>query len=430
MMFAMTACGGTEAPSSPASGPDAGEPAVDEAAKYAVTEPITITWWHALETQYDGLVAEIVDEFNKSQDLITVEAQYIGSYSEINEALVAAHAAGSGLPAVVVANTDYVASYGANGVYEDLTPYIAATKYDVDDFAVGLLESAKYGDKQVSLPFLHSTQIIYYNKDMAQKAGITVPTVITDFDAFLQDAAKASGGVGTIIPGWDQWYFETLYLNEGVKIITDDNTCDLNSDTAKGVTAKLQQWCKDGVATWAFGKDASANMRQSFYDGKTFSVLHTSSLYNNYVDNCDFEVGMAWYPAGTTGAKDSEVGGCVLGIPAKVDQKTKNAAWVFLQYLCGKDVNMKWAEGTGYTPTRNSVLQTDEGKDFLAKKPEFKAVFDNLDLIKPRIQNAAWAQLATTWKNYMNEMMAEQADINTKSDDMVVEINEILEDSK
>ena len=159
-------------------------------------------------------------------------------------------------------------------------------------------------------------------------------------------------------------------------------------------------------------------------------MLHTSSLYNNYVDNCDFEVGMAWYPAGTTGAKDSEVGGCVLGIPAKVDQKTKTAAWVFLQYLCGKDVNMKWAEGTGYTPTRNSVLQTDEGKDFLAKKPEFKAVFDNLDLIKPRIQNAAWAQLATTWKNYMNEMMAEQADINTKSDDMVVEINEILEDSK
>ncbi len=430
MVLAMTACGG---PSSPAPAPSSGsssEAAPDPAAQYAVTEPITITWWHALETQYDGLVAEIVENFNKSQDMITVEAQYIGSYTEINEALVAAHAAGSGLPGVVVANTDYVASYGANGVYEDLTPYIAATKYDVDDFAIGLLESAKYGDKQVSLPFLHSTQIIYYNKDMAKQANISVPTVITDFDAFLKDAAKASGGVGTIIPGWDQWYFETLYLNEGVKIINEDNTCDLNSDTAKAVTAKMQQWCKDGVASWAFGKDASANMRQSFYDGKTFSVLHTSSLYNNYVTNCKFEVGMAWYPASTTGSKNSEVGGCVLGIPSKVDQKTKNAAWVFLQYLCGKEVNMKWAIGTGYTPTRNSVLLTDEGKEFLTVKPEFKAVFDNLDLIKPRIQHAAWAQLATTWKNYMNEMMAEQADVNAKSDDMVEEINEILEDSK
>ena len=429
MVVAMTACGGSTpapAPSAPASSE---APAADEAAKYEVTEPITITWWHALETQYDSLVAEVVDNFNKSQDLIKVEAQYIGSYAEINEALVAAHAAGSGLPAVVVANTDYVASYGANGVYEDLTPYIKATNYDVSDFAEGLLESAKYGDKQVSLPFLHSTQIIYYNKDMAKKANITVPTVITDFDALLKDAAKASGGVGTIIPGWDQWYFETLYLNEGVKIITEDNTCDLNSDTAKAVTARIQQWCKDGVASWAAGKDASANMRQAFYDGKTFSVLHTSSLYNNYVDKCNFEVGMAWFPAGTTGSKNSEVGGCVLGIPAKVDQKTKNAAWVFLQYLCGKEVNMKWAEGTGYTPTRNSVLQTEEGKAFLEKKPEFKAIFDNLDLIKPRIQHAAWSQLATTWKNYMNEMMVEFADLNAKSNAMVEEIDEILEDS-
>ena len=39
-----------------------------------------------------------------------------------------------------------------------------------------------------------------------------------------------------MIPGWDQWYFETLYLNEGVKIITDDNTCDLNGEAALKVT--------------------------------------------------------------------------------------------------------------------------------------------------------------------------------------------------
>ena len=430
MVVAMTACGGsTPAPASSAPASSSEAPAEDEAAKYAVTEPITITWWHALETQYDELVKQVVDDFNNSQNMIKVEAQYIGNYATVNETLVAAHAAGTGLPGVVVANTDYVAGYGANGVYEDLTPYIKATNYDVSDFGEGLLASSQYNGKQVALPFLHSTQIIYYNKDMAKKAGITVPTVITDFDAFLKEAAKASGGVGAIIPGWDQWYFETLYLNEGVKIITEDNTCDLNSDTAKAMTRKIQQWCKDGLASWAAGQDASANMRQAFYDGKTFCVLHTSSLYDNYVDKCDFEVGMAWFPASSTGSKNSEVGGCVLGIPAKADQKTKNAAWVFLQYLCSKDINMKWAEGTGYTPTRNSVLQTEAGKAFLEKKPEFKAIFDNLDLIKPRIQHAAWSQLATTWKNYMNEMMLEFADVDKTSDAMVEEINEILEDS-
>ena len=433
MVFSLAACGGgTGAPAEkpaeePAEKPEEA-PAEQSADMYAVTEPIEIVWWHALEEQYNDLVKEVVDEFNNSQDLITVTAQYVGKYQDVNEALVAAHAAGTGLPALCVANTDYVASYGAGGVYENLDPYIAATNYDIDDFSKGLLLSSQYEGKQVAMPFLHSTQIIYYNKTIADEKGIEVPETIEDFPAFLEAGAEACG-YGTVIPGWDQWYFETLYLNEGVDIITDENTCDLGSDTAIGVTKMIKEWIDNGWAYFATGTDASAGMRQKFYDGEAFSTMHTSSLYNNYCSKCDFEVGMAWYPAASTGDKNSEVGGCVLGIPALNDQATKNAAWQFLQFLCGKEVNMKWAKGTGYTPTRLSVLTTDEGVKFLEEKPAFKCVFDNLDLINPRIQNSAWSELATTWKNYMDTMLNQGGDIEKESQNMVVEIDEILEDS-
>ena len=430
---ALTACsGGGSTGKANTTASSAAASAASEAAdpsKYEVTEPITITWWHALESQYDELVADVVKKFNATQNLITVEAQYIGSYKDINEALVAAHAAGTGLPAVAVANTDYVASYGDSGLYEDLDPYIAGTGYDVDDFSAGLLLSSQYKGKQVALPFLHSTQVIYYNKTMADANGWKIPEKIEDFTPFLAEVHSKKGIYGTVVPGWDQWYFETFYLNEGVQIITGDNDCDLSSDAALGVTKMIKGWCDAGDAYFASGTDASATMRQNFYDQKTFSVMHTSSLYNNYVSKCpDFEVGMAWYPAATTGDKNSEVGGCVLGIPSKNDQATKNAAWQFLQFLCGKEVNMEWAEGTGYLPTRNSVLDTEEGKKFLEKKPAFQCIFDNLNLINPRIQNAAWRELATPWKNYMELMMNQGGDVTSGSNDMVTEINEILED--
>ena len=427
----MTACSGgsTGKANTTASSAASAAPETVDPSKYEVTEPITITWWHALESQYDELVADVVKKFNATQNLITVEAQYIGSYKDINEALVAAHAAGTGLPAVAVANTDYVASYGDSGLYENLDPYIAGTGYDVDDFSAGLLLSSQHEGKQVALPFLHSTQVIYYNKTMADENGWTIPEKIQDFTPFLAEIHSKKGIYGTVVPGWDQWYFETLYLNEGVQIITGDNDCDLNGDAALGVTKMIKGWCDAGDAYFAAGTDASATMRQNFYDQKTFSVMHTSSLYNNYVSKCpDFEVGMAWYPAATTGDKNSEVGGCVLGIPSKNDQATKNAAWQFLQFLCGKEVNMEWAEGTGYLPPRNSVLNTEEGKKFLEKKPAFQCIFDNLNLINPRIQNAAWSELATTWKNYMEIIMNQGGDITSDSNDMVTEINEILED--
>ena len=434
MLLGLCACSkstggqGSQPPAQSSGGTENKDPAPADPGQYEVTEPITIIWWHALEDQYSADVERIVKGFNESQDLITVEAQYIGAYKDVNEALVSAHAAGSGLPAVCVANTDYVAQYGANGVFENLDPYIAGTGYDVNDFSTGLLLSSQYEGKQVAMPFLHSTQVIYYNKTMADEKGITIPEKIEDFEAFLKAGAEACGGYGTMIPGWDQWYFETLYLNEGVKIITDDNTCDLAGDTALKVTQQFRDWYDAGLIAWPFGPDASAGMRQTFYDGKTFSVMHTSSLYNNYVDKCDFEVGMAWYPAATTGGKNSEVGGCVLGIPAKNDQATKNAAWQFLQYLVGKEVNMDWAKVTGYIPTRNSVLTTDEGVKFLEEKPAFKCVFDNLNLINPRIQNAAWSELATTWKNYMDTIINQGGDVNSESEAMQEEIDEILAD--
>ena len=182
-----------------------GEAASTDPADYEVTEPITITWWHALEEQYAGTVDQIVNDFNNSQDLITVKAEYVGSYSDVNEALVAAHAAGSGLPAITVANTPYVAEYGAGGLTEDLTPYIEATGYDVEDFGDGMIEAAQYEGKQVSLPFLISTQIMFYNKDMADEMGITIPTTWEEMDTFMQEATvKASDGTtqsyATIIP--------------------------------------------------------------------------------------------------------------------------------------------------------------------------------------------------------------------------------------
>lgn len=428
MVMSLAACsGGGSTGGAPVA--EATDPTDPPAADfYAVTEPIEIVWWHSLEDQYTDLIAEVVDGFNASQDLITVKAEYIGALKDLNEKLVATHAAGTGLPAICTANTDYVASYGAGGVFENLDGYIAATGYDIEDFSAGLILSTQYEGKQVAMPFLHSTQVIYYNKTMADANGITVPTKIEDFPAFLEAGAAACGGYGTVVPGWDQWYFETLYLNEGVDIITADNTCDLNGEAAVGVTEMIKDWCDKGLAYFAVGTDASATMRQNFQDGKVFSVMHTSSLLNNYVSNCEFEVGMAWYPAGTTGDKYSEVGGQVIGIPANNDQATKNAAWQFLQYCIGKETNMKWAMGTGYMPTRKSVLETDEGVAFLAERPAFECIFENLDLINPRIQHGSWGELATTWKTYMDIMLNQNGDIATNSDDMVVEIDEILAD--
>lgn len=409
-----------------------GSAAAVDASKYEVTKPITIEWWHALESQYNPLIKDMIADFQKKNPNITVKAVYQGSYSDLNEKLVAAQAAGKTLPALAVANTPYVAQYGASGLCENLDSYITATKFDIDDFGAGLIKASSYDKKHVALPFLISTQVMFYNKDMADKENIKIPEKWDEMDEFMTKATKASGGkttrYATEFPGWDQWYFEPFFLNNGVKIVNDDNkSTDLDSEKALKIANQLKTWCNDGKAAWAYGKDASPNMRQNFIDGKTFSIFHTSSLYDMYVQNCKFNVGMAYVPAGES--RDSEIGGCVLMIPSKNSQDVKNAAWKLLTYLTGKDVNMQWAEKTGYIPTRNSVLKTDEAKAFLEKKPTFSTVFDNLDHINPRIQHKAYTTLSKVWMENMAKSIVEKTDMASTMKAATKTINEALEDA-
>lgn len=401
------------------------------ASKYEVKAPIKIQWWHALESQYAPLIEKVVADFEKENPNIDVEAIYQGSYADLNQKLIAAQAAGTNLPAITVANTPYVAQYGESGLCENLDPYIKATKFDVNDFGAGLRTASSYDGKQVALPFLISTQIFFYNKDMADAEGIKLPQTWAEMDAFMAKATKTSGGkttrYATVFPGWDQWYFEPFYLNNGVKIVNGDKaTTDLGDKKAIEIAKKLKGWCDKGQAYWAFGKDGSTGMRQNFIDGKAFSVIHTTSLYNMYVDNCKFKVGMAYLPGGTS--RNTEIGGCVLLIPAKNSQDVKNAAWKFMTYLTGKKVNMLWARETGYMPTRNSVTKTQEGKDFLKEKPAFKAIFDNLDHIYPRIQHPAYSALSKIWMNEMAKVIIEGGDVQSSMTKAAQLINEALED--
>ena len=64
------------------------------ATEFDVTEPITITWWHAHEDQLTEYLNYMVDKFNSENDMgITVNPVYIGSYDEINTQFIAAAAA-------------------------------------------------------------------------------------------------------------------------------------------------------------------------------------------------------------------------------------------------------------------------------------------------------------------------------------------------
>ncbi len=408
--------------------------AMAEGNPYEVTEPITIQWWHTHEEQFNGEIDEMMKQFHEANPLITVEQIYVGSYGDMNERLISAIAAGD-VPAMCSSNTSYPAEYGASGICEILDPYIAASGYDVADFGEGLIAATSYAGEQICLPYLISTQCLYFNKAAAEAEGIEMPKTFDELDAFLEKATvfNEDGTTkrwGMIIGGWDYWYYEMLYKNNGVKVINEDGlTTDLNGEASVAITTKIKEWIDKGYCYYAYGTDSSSIMRRNFWDGNAFAVTHTSSLYDTYVANVTegVEVGMAWLPGGTEGFK-SEVGGAVILIPAKATQAQKNAAWQLMQFMTSPEVNLFWADRTGYFPTRQSTYDTPEVAEYLSRKPAMEAIMDNISLINPRNSEPVYNTVANLWRDSLGKIFIEGAPIQATLDELAQEVTELLED--
>ena len=401
---------------------------------YEVTEPIKIEWWHAHEDHMTPYLNHMVELFHEQNPLITVEPVYIGHYTEIQTQLIAAIASNT-VPALAVVEASQPAHYGASGVAEVLDPYIVASGYDIEDFGEGLIASTSYQGKQVTLPYLISTQVMYYNKTMADAENITMPKTFADMDAFLEKATifnedGTTARYGTVFGGWNYWYYETLYMNNGVEVILEDGmTTDLNGDAAVYVTNKIKEWIDKGYAYFAYGTGSSSNMRQLFWDGGAFSVFHTSSLYDAYVEQTSFEVGMAWLPGSSDGTSfKSEVGGAVLVIPSVASQRQKNAAWQFVQFITSPEINLYWASKTGYLPTRQSVTETADYAEYLANKPAMANIIAMGSWIYPLNQNPAYHTVANHWRDALARIFNEGAPVKSTLDSLAREVEEILED--
>ena len=403
---------------------------------YAVTEPITIEWWHSNEDQYTDFIKELAAQFHEEYPLITVEPVYIGSGTVLAEKLIAA-IQGDAVPAVSQVNVGYLAEYFDSGVCTDLEPYLEAYGIDKNDFVVGYRKTAtrESDGHMYSLPFLASTQVIYYNKTVVKDEGLTIPTKWEEMDAFMKAATKFNDDGTTarwafVFGGWGTNYFETLFTNYGVEVIKEDGTCGLADPISVEITKQIKEWCDAGYAYWAYGSGSSGNMRQHFWDGEAVCVTHTCSLITTYRDKIAgaFEFDIAGFPAAPTGLAYTLLSGNHLVIPKKASLAQKNAGFVFANWVTSGEGSLRWAEVSGYMPGRYSAMQGEAYEALIEKTPAYEGLFANVDNIQPQDARTYYATCTNEWMKALALIFCEGAPVEETLQDCADTVNEILED--
>ncbi|MDE6845989.1 MAG: ABC transporter substrate-binding protein [Lachnospiraceae bacterium] len=144
-------------------------------------EADAVTIWYYWETEgHQVALDQVIQDYNASQEQYEVTAKYV-PFADFKKQL-SIGASADELPDIAILDSPDHASYVEMGIFEDLTG-----KFDVSNYYDGTVNSCTVDGKLYGVPFGANCLALYYNEDMLNEAGCSVPTTWDE----LMDTAKA-----------------------------------------------------------------------------------------------------------------------------------------------------------------------------------------------------------------------------------------------
>lgn len=358
----------------------------------------TITFWHSMGGVNGEALAYLVDQFNnENTDNIYVDAQYQGEYDDAINKLKSAQIGNMGADLVQIyeIGTRFMIDSGWVVPMQDL---MDRAGYDTSQIEPNIAAYYTIDDKLYSMPFNSSTPIMYYNKDMFDKAGITeIPDSLPKIDADAKALVEKGGAGEAFSLGIYGWFFEQFLCKQGLNYVDNGNgregACTkVEFDSNGGAEKILTQWKKmydDGTAP-NVGKGGDSGLTD-FTAGKSAVTLgSTASLKQILEDvNGKFEVGTAYFPKVSDDDNGGvSIGGASLWALNNNDEAKEDAVWKFVEFLVSPESQAYWNTQTGYFPVTTAAHDEDVFKDNIAQYPQFQTAIDQLHDSAPQYAGA------------------------------------------
>ena len=352
-------------------------------AAQAATE---ITWWHAMGGELGTKLEEIAKTFNESQTDYVVTPVFKGSYAETLTAAIAAFRANE-QPAIVqvfeVGTGTMMAAKGAvYPVYQLMADQ--GEPWDPSSFLAPV--TGYYSDPEgniLSLPFNSSTPIMYYNKNVFEKAGLdpnTAPKTWAEMEAAarkIKESGAANCGITTEWMSWIQT--ENLSALHDVPFGTLENgfggmgaEFTFNSPVVVKHWDNLKKWSDEGLFQYA-GPAGGADAKPKFYSQECAIFMGSSASRAGVIANAkDFEVGFAplpYYDDAIAEPKNSIIGGATLWVLQGQTPEVYKGVAKFFTWLQQPEVQADWHQFTGYLPITNAAFELGKPQGYYEQNP-------------------------------------------------------------
>lgn len=321
-----------------------------------ITEPVEISFWHAMSGDLEKTLEKLTDKFMEANPNITVNLQNQSTYNDLQQKMTATLASPKDLPTLTQAYPHWMINAMQDELLVDLKPYIeneTIGSENYNDILEGFRNSSEIDGKIYGMPFNKSTEVIWYNKTLFDELGLEVPKTFEEFAQVAKTITEKKGIVGAGFDSLNNFY--TTYLkNKGV---------DFNSETdvTSAESVEAANYYLDGIKEGYFRIAGTDMYLSGPFANETLGMYVGSNAGESFVKqgvDGKFEVGVAPYPAESVMQQGTDL---YMFSSATAEQRT--AAFEYLKFLTSTENQITWGVETGYIPATHAAISSDEYKN-------------------------------------------------------------------
>ena len=341
------------------------------------SKKVEIDFWYSGGKTAVGVLSDIVADFNKSQDKYHINEVTQADYTETYQKLQAGVAGKKG-PDMALLDVDKSRNLSSKDLIEDINPFIEKdNEFNKDDYLEVFFNQGVSEDKKIfAIPAYGTTQIMYYNKEAFEKAGIKSEEIKT-----WQDLEKAADkmtvkeGNETVFYGWEPMYgagnLIDASLSNGGSLLNEDNTkVTINSKEWVEVWESFRKWIhEDKIMTihyggqgWEYWYKTIDDVLQNKAGGYTGSSGDQADL--------DFsKVAAMEQPGWGKNPSAPSAESLQLVMLKNKDEEVKQGVYEFMKFFTTPENQAKWSIKTGYVAVRKSTQEVEEFKNYTKDNP-------------------------------------------------------------
>ncbi len=376
-----------------------------EAPSEKLTEDITIQFWHPFSGGIEEELTRLTEEFNNQSEFVTVELVYQASYNDLETKLLASEKSNT-LPTISVA---YSTWDGLRDSFADLESYkdVEGYELDWDIFVDSFLDEVTTEEGTIyGVPFNKSTEVLYYNKDLYNKANITLePTTYEELFEVSKTIKDKTGVTGVGFDSLSGYLSSSLSANDLAWM--DDGAFQFENENVVENVTLYQDAVNAGYARTA-GEDTYlsgpfGSEKVAMYAGSTAGKAFVDSAVGG-----KFEWGAMPYPNETAVQQGTNI---VVYDSASGEEKM--AAWQYINFLMQEENVVDFAIATGYIPVTKAALESTEYQAILETDEVAKASYMQIDsMTAGKPANKGAGQIYRKMQEVMSDILDNNKDVS------------------